>query len=57
MIDIQKYVDAIVRSEARSRELQCWKFMKRTGLAPEEITLVHYKGKAFPQWRGAWKTS
>lgn len=54
---IQHIIAAERSRELRLLELRIESFMKRTGLSNNEITLVHYRDKCFPQWNGAlpWK--
>ena len=52
---IRSMVSEEVSREYREIEGKIWGFMKRTGLPNTEIVLVHFRGKCFPQWRGAVK--
>jgi hypothetical protein len=37
----------------RMTELRCQRWCRTTGLAAKDGTIVHFKGKKFPQWVGA----
>jgi len=45
-------VDFKMRTMQLEREADVRKFMNQTRLGEDEIVLVHFKGKVYPQWRG-----
>ena len=43
----------LMMDEIQLTEARCALFLATTGLPIEEVVLVKFRGKTFPQWRGA----
>lgn len=56
MDDMQQWVRALIRLKVIEAELSILYFHARTGLPLTQISLVHFRGKMFPQWSGALNT-
>lgn len=51
---IARAAEKIARRQVYEAEVRCFAFLLRNpDLSIEDITLVYYKGKYFPQWTGA----
>jgi len=50
---LDRLTNAAVEKEMRMTELRCQRWCRTTGLAAKDGTIVHFKGKKFPQWVGA----
>lgn len=47
IFDLHEYVDTLERIRLEKLEAQAAEFIQKTGLRPEEITWVHFRGKEF----------
>lgn len=55
--DVEMTMQEILRDqitrESMALELRIEDFMKRTGLSNNDIVIVHFRERRFPQWKGA----
>ncbi len=49
---IRASIDFKMRTAQLECEAEVRRFMNQTRLGADQIVLVHFKGKVFPQWRG-----
>ncbi len=49
---IYRYVERLAEAQARDTERRVIEFMDKTGLGPDEVMLIEYRGRFHPQWAG-----
>ncbi len=50
---LQEHLFEQVDARNRELEMRCRLFACRTGLPTDQITIVHFRSKSYPQWVGA----